>query len=164
MMLQRTSLAIALALATTLALSACSNNDTASGSAPMPATSAPASPPVATPPAAPESPVPVSVASVDLGTAVGANQEVTSPTTTFTPQDTIYASVSTLGSGNATLEAKWTYQDGQSVKDDTKSIAPTGPATTAFSISKPDGWPVGDYHVKISLDGKQVASKDFSVK
>ena len=98
------------------------------------------------------------------GSAVGADRKVTTATTTFTPKDTIYASVATTGTGTATIEAKWTYQGSQTVKDDSKTIAPTGPASTAFSISKPDGWPAGNYKVDISLNGTQVASKDFSVQ
>jgi hypothetical protein len=50
------------------------------------------------------------------------------------------------------------------VKEDSKSIVPTGPATTSFQISKPDGWPVGSYKVEISLNGQPAGSKDFSVK
>ena len=109
-------------------------------------------------------PAPVAVATVDLGSAVGPDQKVTAATATFAPKDTIYASVATTGTGTANLDAKWTYQDGQTVKDDSKSIAPTGPADTAFSISKPDGWPAGNYKVEISLNGTSVATKDFSVK
>lgn len=158
MMPKRTYLVLALSFASALALSACSKQ------APEESAAAPeASTPAAAPEAAP-APAPVTVGTVDLGSAVGPDQKVTAATTTFTPQDTIYASVATTGSGTATLDAKWTYQDGQTVKDDSKSIAPTGPADTAFSISKPDGWPAGNYKVEISLNGTSVATKDFSVK
>ena len=50
------------------------------------------------------------------------------------------------------------------MNESSETIAPTGAATTAFHISKPDGWPTGNYKVEISLDGKVVATKDFSVK
>jgi hypothetical protein len=163
MMPKRTSIALALSIASVLALGACNKNAPSEPAAPAPEASMPAEAPVSAPVEAP-APAPVSVASVDLGNAVGADEKVSMAMTTFAPKDTIYASVSTTGSGTATLEAKWTYQDGQTVKDDTKSIAPTGPADTAFSISKPDGWPTGDYKVEISLNGTPAASKDFSVK
>jgi hypothetical protein len=163
MMLKRTSIAIAISLASALALSACNRN--------APEEAAPASPaaPVSAP-APQQSPTPASTSSpvtlvaVDLGSAVGPDQKVTTATTTFTPKDTIYASVATDGTGTATLDAKWTYQDGQTVKEDSKTIDATGPATTTFSISKPDGWPAGNYRVDISLNGTQAASKDFSVQ
>lgn len=159
MMPKRTYLVVALSFASALALSACSKH--------APEESAPAAPETSAPAAAPEAapaPAPVAVAMVDLGSAVGPDQKITTATTAFAPKDTIYASVATTGSGTATLDAKWTYQDGQTVKDDSKSIAPTGPADTAFSISKPDGWPAGNYKVEISLNGAVVATKDFSVK
>ncbi len=62
------------------------------------------------------------------------------------------------------LNAKFTYQDGQTVNESSQTIAPNGDAVTAFHISKPDGWPVGNYKVEISLNGAPVANKDFSVK
>lgn len=160
---QRTLSLLALGLAGALTLAACNKSPE---NAPAPATTTPPPPAtVSTPP--PTTPVAqgVSVTSVDLGTAVGADQKVTSPTTAFSPKDTIYAAVSTTGSAsNATLGAKWTYQDGQTVNDSNQTIAPTGPAVTTFHISKPDGWPAGNYKVEISLDGSMVSSKDFSVK
>ncbi len=148
---------IALGLAGALALTACGKKE----ETPPPAASAP--------PAAAMTPAPapqvVSVVSVALGTAVGVDQKVTTPTTTFGAKDTIYAAVSTTGTAtNSTLGAKWTYQDGQTVNDSSQTIAPTGPAVTTFHISKPDGWPAGNYKVEISLDGKSVSSKDFSVQ
>ena len=154
---------IALGLAALL-VAACGKNENAPApaSTPPPATTTPPAAPAPTPPPASEA---VSVTSVDLGTAVGPDQKVTSPTTTFGPKDTIYAAVSTAGTAtSATLAAKWTYQDGQTVNDSSQTIAPTGPAVTTFHISKPDGWPAGNYKVEISLDGKPAQSKDFTVK
>lgn len=154
---------IAIALAGSLALAACGKKEEAPPPPPVAAT--PPATPAPTPETAPPPAAGVSVASVDLGTAVGADQKVASPTTTFGPKDTIYAAVSTTGTAaNATLEAKWSYQDGQTVNDSSQTIAPNGPAVTTFHISKPDGWPAGTYKVEILLDGKQASSKDFTVQ
>jgi hypothetical protein len=164
MKLERTLTLLALGLAGALTIAACNKSPE---NAPAPATTPPpaAAPAATPPPAATPAAQGVSVTSVDLGTAVGADQKVTSPTTMFSPKDTIYAAVSTTGAAsNATLGAKWTYQDGQTVNDSSQTIAPTGPAVTTFHISKPDGWPAGNYKVEISLDGNAVSSKDFSVK
>jgi len=164
MKLERTLKLLALGLAGVLTIAACNKSPE---NAPPPATKTPPAPATvsAPPPAATPAQQGVSVTSVDLGTAVGADQKVTSPTTTFSPKDTIYAAVSTTGAAsNATLGAKWTYQDGQIVNDSSQTIAPTGPAVTTFHISKPDGWPAGNYKVEITLDGNAVSSKDFSVK
>jgi len=158
----KTPYLIAFALAATLTLAACGKKEEAAAptAAPAATAAAPASPPAAAPAPAPA----VSLASIDLGSAVGADQKVTTATTSFTPKDSIYAAVSTTGSGNATIAVKWTYQDGQTVKEDSKTIAPTGPATTSFEISKPDGWPAGNYKVDVTLNGQPAGTKDFSVK
>jgi hypothetical protein len=156
---------LALGLAGALTIAACNKSPE---NAPPPATTTPPPAPATVstpPPAATPAQQGVSVTSVDLGTAVGADQKVTSPTTSFSPKDTIYAVVSTTGAAsNATLGAKWTYQDGQTVNDSSQTIAPTGPAVTTFHISKPDGWPAGNYKVEISPDGNMVSSKEFSDK
>jgi hypothetical protein len=152
---------IALGLAGALLLAACGKKEENAPPPPVATTPPPAT--TTPPPAAPEAAV--SVASIDLGTAVGPDQKVTTPTTTFGAKDTIYAAVATTGSAsNATLGAKWTYQDGQTVNDSSQTIAPTGPAVTTFHISKPDGWPTGNYKVEISLNGSAVSSKDFTVQ
>lgn len=117
------------------------------------------------PPAAPPAAVPLSVSSVTLGKAVGADKSVAQALTTFGTRDTIYASVATVGSASsATIAAVWTFQTGQVVLADTQAIAPTGPAHTEFHISKPSGWPVGKYKVSISLDGALAGAQDFEVK
>ncbi|HKE46900.1 MAG TPA: hypothetical protein VKB52_02460 [Rhodanobacteraceae bacterium] len=153
---------IALGLAGAVLIAACGKKEESTPPPAATTTPPPAAPATTPPPAAPAG---VSVASVDLGTAVGPDQKVTTPTTTFGPKDTIYAAVSTTGTAsNATLGAKWSYQDGQTVNDSSQTIAPNGPAVTTFHISKPDGWPTGNYKVEISLDGKAVSSKDFEVK
>lgn len=165
MKITQTPYLIAFALAATLSLAACGKKEDATApTAAPPAASATASQPATPPASAPATSEAVSVASIDLGSAVGADQKVTTATTTFNPKDSIYAAVSTTGSGNATLAAKWTYQDGQTVKEDSKTIAATGPATTSFEISKPDGWPAGNYKVEVTLNGQPAGSKDFSVK
>lgn len=153
---------LAAALAAALALSACGKKEEPAPSAPPPAaTPAPAPAPTTPPPAATPAPAPVTVASVNLGN----DEKVTTPTTTFAPKDTIYAAVTTTGSApTATLAAKWTYQDGQTVNESSQPLAPNGSDVTTFHISKPDGWPAGNYKVEITLDGKPVASKEFSVK
>ncbi|KFN43970.1 hypothetical protein [Arenimonas oryziterrae] len=149
-------------LAGTMMLSACKKAEAPPPPPPPPAPMEPAPPP---PPVAPT----VSVVSVDLGSSVGADGKIAASGTTFAPKDTITASVATTTSDPAatvagTLNAKWTYQDGQVVSEEPKSFSFAGPGVTNFQISKPDGWPAGKYKVEISLDGTVVQSKDFEVK
>lgn len=133
------------------------------GSAPAPAGSA--APAGAATTATSSAPVPLSVAKLTVGSNVGNDYAVTKAKTTFTPNDhTIYAAVSTEGQATgANLNARWTYQDGQTVNDLTQSITTSGPATTTFKIHNPNDWPAGKYKVAISLDGNAVASQDFEV-
>lgn len=106
----------------------------------------------------------VRLVDVELGNSVRPDKSVQSATETFAPNDTIFAAVKTDGAGTATIEAKWTYKDGQVVKTDSRTIDPTGPAVTDFSIEKPGGWPTGDYKVEISVDGTPTGvSKGFKV-
>ena len=106
---------------------------------------------------------------VDIGNAVDADGRVVAGTSTFATGDTITASVMTsTGSPTAaatgTLGARWTYQDGQVVNQESKTFQFTGPGVTNFQISKPDGWPVGRYKVEITLDGVVVQTRDFEVR
>lgn len=131
-----------------------------SAAAAAPATSAAA-------PAAPAA-VPLTVAKLTLGSKVDADYKVTRASSSFAPNDkTIYASVATEGSsGGATLNAKWSYLEGQGqlVSNISQSIATDGPAITTFKVQNPDLWPEGKYQVEISLDGKSVAKQEFQIK
>src|SRR5512141_802490 len=132
---------VAASLGCLLVLAACKKAETP---APTP-TPEPAPIPTAVPAPA------VTVTDVTLGKSVGADKKVQTPTDTFAPKDTIFASVSTDGSApTSTIAVKWTFQDGQTVKEDSKTITPTGPTATEFSIQKPSGWPKGSYKVEVT--------------
>jgi len=172
MKMTRQPLILLASLTAVLALSACGKNNESTAPAPSatpppaataPAPAAPASSSTA-PMAMNNAPAGVTFSSVELGSTVDANNKILASGTSFAPKDSIYASIDTSGSGNAALAVKWTYQDGQVVHEDSKTLNATGPETTAFMISKPGGFPAGNYKVDISLNGNQVASKDFSVK
>jgi hypothetical protein len=108
---------------------------------------------------------PVQVASLEVGKHIGNDNQVTEPTDAFAPNETVYASVVTNGSAStAELKTRWTYQDGQVVDEVSRTIAPSGGATTEFHVSKPDGLPVGKYRVEVFLNGAPAASKEFEVK
>ncbi len=163
MIRSRTAL-LALAVSTAVALAACKKPEEAVPPAPSPAVTAPSTPaPMAPATAA------ASVTSVDLGNAVGADNRVAAPATTFAPTDTIYAAVATrtsepAGSVPGTLSAKWTYQDGQTVHEDSRQLTLSGDGTTAFQVSKPDGFPAGKYKVEIAWDGTVAQTREFEVK
>jgi len=127
------------------------------------------SPALAPAPSVQPAPAPagVAVSSVTAGSAIGVDKKVTVPTDSFARSDTMYISVDTSGSGTAKLDAKWTYRKGNNVavvKEDSMTINSTGPATHEFHVSKPDGWPAGDYEVEITLDGQSAGSRKLTVK
>ena len=109
---------LAVALASVLVLSACNRDD---DTAPVDTTTPAATTPddTMTPPATTDTTTTdttgMSVTSVDLGSAVGDDNRISVPTTTFAGTDTIHASVVTDGTSEGTLVATWTYQDGQEV-------------------------------------------------
>lgn len=152
----RTTLAVAAALAATLALAGCKKKDEAATTPP------PAAEPAATPPAPPPAATAATVTGVELGSAVGADNRVTAPTATFAATDTIHASVATDGPGG-NLTAKWSYQDGQTVESQDK-VVPAGPQVSDFSISKPDGWPLGKYKLEVLLNGSVIQTRELEVR
>ena len=159
---------LAAALAATLALSACNRADdtSAMNDDTTPAATAPADtmPPATTDTGAANTTdsAGMSITSVDLGSAVGDDNRISVPTTTFTGTDTIHASVVTDGSSEGTLVATWTFQDGQ-VVDTQEKVVPAGPQVTDFSITKPDGWPAGNYTLQVSKDGMVLQTREFTV-
>jgi hypothetical protein len=127
---------------------------------------APPPPPTPAPATPVPTPVPFKVTSVDLGKSIGDDKKIKDAATTFGRKDTIYAAISSEGvSPKATLKAKWTFgAKGTLVNEETRDIAPTGPAVTEFHIAKPSGWPVGKYTLEVSADGTSVATKEFEVQ
>lgn len=148
-------LTLAAALGGMLLLAGC--NRDAPTTAPPPAPTAPEPPPTPTPPA------PATVTSVELGNAVDDQNRVSTPASEFATTDTIYASVGTEGESAAKLAARWTFGEGQLVRNTEADVA-AGPQVIAFDIHHPEGWPVGIYKLEVSLDGTVVETREFSVK
>jgi hypothetical protein len=110
-------------------------------------------------------PAVVTVVDVDLGKAIGADKKITDKTDDFAPKDQIFASVHTNGTAPTTsLTARWTFENGSVVDERSENIAANGDAYTEFHIAKPSGWPKGKYTLHLLLDGKEVRTKDFTVK
>jgi hypothetical protein len=189
----RTTALYSASLAGLLLLSACGKNEPATPANTPPAASSAAKAPTPAPapsstaapapsgtspahsstsasvmPAATPIETPLTVAKVTVGNDVNAQHQVTRPSSSFAPDNKmIYASVTTEGrSGGATLNAKWSYLEGQGqlVSNISQSIATDGPAVTTFKVQNPDLWPEGKYRVEISLDGKPVTKQDFDIK
>jgi hypothetical protein len=105
------------------------------------------------------------VTDVSLGRAIGSDKAISDPKLKFGPDDTIYASVATEGAAlSGTLRVKWTFEDGQTVDESTRTLVPSGPERTEFHISKPGGWPAGKYRVEVFLNDQPAIAKSFEVK
>ena len=105
------------------------------------------------------------VTDVTLGRAIGSDKAISDSTANFRPNDTIYASVATEGSAvSGTLRAKWSFEDGQTVEESTRTLVPNGPERTEFHISKPNGWPAGKYKIEVFLNDQPASAKSFEVK
>ena len=158
--------ALAAALVAILAVAGCKKKDdtAAMPAATTPEATTPAPVPMPPPAATVAQPAPatsVTVTTLDLGNAIGADNRIAAPTTSFSTKDTIHASVATDGPGG-NLSAKWTM--GDKVVDTQDKTVAAGPQVTEFSISKPDGWPAGHYTVQVSANGNVLQSRDFDVK
>jgi hypothetical protein len=115
------------------------------------------------PPATPAATV--TVADVDIGKAVGADKKITDKTDEFAPKDQVYASVHTTGTAPSTsITARWTFENGSVVDERSENVAANGDAYTEFHIAKPTGFPKGKYTLHVLLDGREVQTKDFTVK
>ena len=105
------------------------------------------------------------VTDVSLGRSIGSDKAISDRTVNFRPEDTIYASIATEGTAvSGTLRAKWSFEDGQTVDESTRTLVPTGPERTEFHISKPGGWPAGKYRVEVFLNDQPAIAKSFEVK
>lgn len=157
MKLNRLSLVLGTILVGSVALVGCKKKEEA---APV-ATPAPTETPA---PSAPAPAAATTVNSVDLGNAIGADNKIGSPISTFATSDAIYASITTDGPNPGTLAAKWSHVDSnQVVHEESKAVA-AGPQVTQFEITKPDGWPTGNYKLEVSLDGAVVQTREFNVQ
>ncbi len=107
----------------------------------------------------------IEVVEVDLGKGLQTDKTIRDETDDFAQRDTVYASVRTRGSAdNATITARWTFQDGQVVDERSETIAPTGDANTTFFVSQPTGLARGKYTLIVLLNGAEAQRKEFEVK
>ncbi|HEY0972829.1 MAG TPA: hypothetical protein VGE02_17805 [Gemmatimonadales bacterium] len=110
---------------------------------------------------------PLRVTEVDLGRALQGDTAVVEDMDDFAPSDTIHAIVRHEGAAqNATITARWTFQDGQVVDERTETVSPIGTRAeyTHFMIAKPTAWPAGNYTLHILVNGREVETEEFEVK
>lgn len=105
---------------------------------------------------------PLQLANIQVGRALNQDRSVSSITTLFKPNETVYVSVQTTAAGKGTISVKWKY--GSRVIDEpSKQVNYNGPASTEFHMQNSGGFPPGDYSVDVFIDGVQVGSRAFKV-
>lgn len=161
-----------LALLSALGIAACNRAPEAPA-----APAAPAEPVAPVAPAEPAGAAPadakpdaaLSIASVDLGTEVGADNRVSTALESFSPGDTIIASIA-LGNANTapvegSIGVRWSGPDGQVFNDEAQAKAwPAGAQALSFRVAKPGGFRPGVYKLEVSLNGSVVQMREFNVK
>jgi hypothetical protein len=106
---------------------------------------------------------PIRATGIQLGRSINPDGTVGGHTTRFKPDDTIYASVLTSGSGTATVSARWIFA-GRLVSEPQKQVRYKGDAATEFHIQNNTGFPVGDYSVELFVDGVSAGMRPFRVE
>jgi len=106
------------------------------------------------------------VTTIQLGPGIHSDKSPKSEAADFGRRDVIYAVVSTEGAAaNAKLDAKWTFENGQTVNESSQVVSPAGGlARHEFHIQKATAWPTGNYTVEIMLDGVSAGTKNFVIK
>ena len=107
----------------------------------------------------------LSVIDIDMGRRIGADSTVTDKTDDFAATDTVYASVHTSGTAtNGAVVGRWTSPDGSVAGEKTNTVTTNGDARTVFRLAKAEGLAKGRYTLHVIIDGKEVRSKDITVK
>lgn len=101
--------------------------------------------------------------SIQVGKSLNSDNSVGTLTTTFKPNDTIYAAVLTDGSGSGTVGAKFTY-GGRVIAEPEKRVSMRGSGATEFHIEYSGGFPAGDYDIELFLNGQSVGTRRVRVE
>src|SRR5688572_9345002 len=104
------------------------------------------------------------VSNVMIGRQIGPGNRITEPTFQFAPQDTVYVSVATEGTGGATdLTAAWRSQDGKILQKSSAPVPEEG-ENAEFRLSQAKGFKPGNYKVIVFLGGDSVETRVFAVR
>jgi hypothetical protein len=99
---------------------------------------------------------------IQIGRSLNSDNSIGNHTTSFKPEDTIYAALLTEGIGSATISARWSYA-GRIVSEPQRRVRYQGRAATEFHIQNSGGFPPGEYDVELFVDGTSAGSRKFRV-
>jgi hypothetical protein len=113
-------------------------------------------------------PGPVAVTGVQTGTAVDGRLQVTAASEVFAPTDTIIAAITLRSAGAAPgpghVTARWTGPDGKVFNEESRQQEIAGEQAVDFRVAEPAGFAPGTYTLEVSLDGKPVQTRHFTVR
>ena len=106
------------------------------------------------------------VEALTMASKVDEGNNPANSTTTFSKTDTIWAVADITGTGIGTpVESRWFHvTSNQQINSNTVTTTSAGEHRLPFFISKPDGWPTGDYRVDIYINGNMLKSQTFQVQ
>lgn len=112
------------------------------------------------------SPVDTNIVDVQMA-AQGTESALTGARTeNFSVKDkAVFVSIQTKGTAaKYTLSAKWLQPSGELLTEYAQTLSKPGVNDTVFSLSRPDGWPPGEYKIELSINGKKLTTKTFGVQ
>jgi len=112
------------------------------------------------PPAAQQ---PTEMRAVDVGTAVGGDNQISNPTREFDPKDVVYMSITTEGTTPSTLTVQW-YAGTKLFATDTLPIHPTASMNFVFHQLPEGGWPHGKSRAIFFLTPEDKHVVEFQVR
>ena len=106
---------------------------------------------------------PLNVVGIQTGKSLNSDHSIGTHAATFHPNDPMYVSVLSNGRGKGTITVKWTFA-GRDLQTLTKKVSYNGQAATDFRFVAADGFPVGDYTIEVTVDGKIIESRRVKVE
>lgn len=105
---------------------------------------------------------PLTLANIQVGRSLNQDRSISSITTLFKPNETVYVAVQTSAAGKGVVSVKWKFGN-QVIDEPSKTVDFDGPASTEFHMQNSGGFPPGDYSVDVFIDGVQVGTRAFKV-
>jgi hypothetical protein len=106
---------------------------------------------------------PLNVVAIQTGKSLNTDHSVGNHATSFRPKDTMYVSVLSNGRGAGTITVKWSFA-GRVVHEVTKKVSYNDQAATDFRFQAADDFPIGDYTIEVSVDGKTLETRRVKVE
>lgn len=106
---------------------------------------------------------PLKAATLQLGRSLNPDNSVSTHTTRFKPDDTVYVSILSDEPGYGTITVRWLLH-GQLVSEATREVSYTREAATEFHLQNSGGFPAGSYRVDVLINGQPAGSREFRVE